>query len=105
MWSTLAVIGDTVYAGGRFTSVSGVPPPGTSRRSTPATGSRRSGTPARTLDVLELRVTSAGLLVHGEFAKLGGVPHQGLGLFPLARSGDARLWSGRRVPVAARSTG
>ena len=101
---TLTAIDDTVYVGGRFTSISGVP-----RGHIAALDARTlkptQWNPGANGDVRELLATPAGLLVHGEFDELGGAQSRGLGVFPLARSGDARLWSGRRVPVAARSTG
>ena len=98
------MIDNTVYVGGRFTSISGV-----RRRHIAALDARTlrptPWNPGANGDVQELLATPAGLLVHGEFDELGGVQNRGLGVFPLVRSGDARLRSGRRVPVAARSTG
>jgi hypothetical protein len=45
--------------------------------------------PGANADVQELRATPAGLVVYGEFDELAGVQHRGLGVFPLAGSGDA----------------
>ena len=87
--STLAVIDNTVYAGGRFTSISGV-----RRRHIAALDARTlrptPWNPGANGDVYELLATPAGLLVHGEFDELGGVQNRGLGVFPLLRSGDAQ---------------
>ena len=87
--STLAVIDDTVYAGGSFTSISGV------RRQHVAALDTRTlrptpWNPGANADVQELRATPAGLLVHGEFDELGGAQNRGLGVFPLLGSGDAQ---------------
>jgi hypothetical protein len=89
----LAVIGDTVYVGGPFTSISGVRRPhiaaldARTLRSTP-------WNPGANGDVDDLRATPAGLLVHGEFDELGGVQNRGLGVFPPLAGGDAQRGGG-----------
>ena len=74
--STLAVIDNTVYAGGRFTSISGVP-----RRHIAALDPRTlrptPWDPGANGDVLQLLATPAGLLVHGDFNELGAYRIEG----------------------------
>ena len=73
------MIDNTVYAGGSFTSVSGV-----RRRHIAALDARTlrptSWNPDANGNVQELLATPAGLLVHGEFDELGGLPNRGLGV-------------------------
>jgi hypothetical protein len=90
-----------VYAGGRFTSISGV------RRSRIAALASRtlrptSWNPGANGDVQALRATPAGLLVYGEFDELGGIQNRGLGVFPLLAATTRNTSERRRMRRSAR---
>jgi hypothetical protein len=77
----LAVIGNTVYAGGEFTSVFG-----TRRKSIAAidaaSGKPTAWNPGADGEIRTLLPTPAGLVASGYFTRLGGVAAQGFGAFP-----------------------
>src|SRR3954447_11025563 len=77
----LAVIDDTVYAGGRFTSISDAP-----RQPLAAldgsSGAPTSWNPGADGHVSELLATPTGFIVGGDFNSLAATAHEGLGGFP-----------------------
>ena len=77
----LAVIGDTVYVGGEFTSVVG-----TRRKNIAAidaaSGKPTAWNPGADAEVRTLLATPAGLVASGDFTRLGDVAAEGFGVFP-----------------------
>ena len=85
----LAVIRDTIYVGGAFSSVSGVP------RANLAAFTIRGGAltdwnPGADQRVYQLLPTPAGLVALGEFITLGGMSQVGFGIFPPTRPNAAK---------------
>lgn len=77
----LAVIGNTVYAGGEFTSVFG-----TRRKNIAAidavSGKPTAWNPGADAEVRTFLATPAGLVASGYLTRLGGAAAEGFGAFP-----------------------